>query len=304
MAHPIDDPELILLLEACRPGSNDMHAPEMVGLAAQMAARPEVDRLYERLQGVDRVLAGVIRDVPVQEGLSQRLLASLAVALNASSAAVAPPEATEPANASVLSTVVATPECAAVAPPESAALSERPALANRRLRRFWLAAAVSAVLAASVFAVVATPWLKPAVGMSRGALLQEAIALFHQENHAVGERVRMGVAVLDEYPYSACLPSQFHELRWRPLRGFLNQHGADGVAYDIVSVDGVKATLYVVENAFAGLNNLASSAPWPTTNGCTAAAWQEGRLLYVLVVSGEMQDYERFFQSARGGPVT
>jgi hypothetical protein len=36
----------------------------------------------------------------------------------------------------------------------------------------------------------------------------------------------------------------------------------------------------------------------------STAVWQEGDLLYVLVVEGESREYERFFLELATGPVT
>ncbi len=76
--------------------------------------------------------------------------------------------------------------------------------------------------------------------------------------------------------------------RWRPLDDFL---GRRGVIYDLPGPAGVRAALYVVEREADGLATSPALRPF-TTAGYCASAWQEGGLLYVLVVQGDTMAYE------------
>ncbi len=77
---PIRDERILESLDVCRPGSDDVADPELAHLAAAMAADPQLEEIYERLQKTDAVLAGSIQDVPVPDGLAQRLTGQLAAA--------------------------------------------------------------------------------------------------------------------------------------------------------------------------------------------------------------------------------
>ena len=77
---PIPDERILEAIEACRPGSDDVADPALAYLAAAMAADPELENLYARLQQVDGMLTADFRRVPVPEGLDHRLLERLAAA--------------------------------------------------------------------------------------------------------------------------------------------------------------------------------------------------------------------------------
>ena len=90
--------------------------------------------------------------------------------------------------------------------------------------------------------------------------------------------------------------------RWRNVANFL---GRKGVAYDLQTPAGVKATLYVVR--LGGLptgpqieaNLLPTSPPrkpQPASGGDSMAAWQEHGRLYVLVVHGDENAYQQLIR--------
>ncbi len=90
---PIRDERILEAIESCRPGSDDVADAGLAYLAAALAADPELDGLYQRTQQVDAVVAGCFRDVPVPEGLRQRLLDRLEAAETAEPGADDQPEA-------------------------------------------------------------------------------------------------------------------------------------------------------------------------------------------------------------------
>ena len=98
-----------------------------------------------------------------------------------------------------------------------------------------------------------------------------------------------------EYP-----PSQWvlhvRETSWRPLEDFL---GRRGVVYDLPGPGGTQAALYVVaRDDVEGVGTSPALHPF-TTGGCCASAWQEGGLLYVLVVQGDPAAYGRYLNLPR-----
>jgi len=131
---PTPDPRLLEAIEACRPGSDETSDPEMVLLAAELARHPELDRLYRRVQKIDRAIGDAFRDVPVPSGLADRLLARLGVSASSGQ---------EPA-------VEGQP-----------AAQEPPVRLGRRVRRRWVIAGVASALLASAAVLtlaVFLPW--------------------------------------------------------------------------------------------------------------------------------------------------
>jgi hypothetical protein len=258
-------------MEACRPGHDDVEAPEIAHLAAEMVASHDLEERFARLQQTDEVLADAIRDVPVPEGLADRLLAAL-------------PAAAKP---------VASPDRQGVG--ESVVVPASNS-ARRRARPWWFA--VAGVVAAMVLVAVSvwqsgrsSPW-------TASTVLEEAISRYSNENQDSG-RLMSEASPPWGLPLSSAVRSSAGT-RWRQIAGFLDRKG---VAYDLTSVRGSRATLFVVNRTIAGLPDEPPSRPSPGTGNCTAAAWQQGSLLYVLVVQGDSSAYAEFLDLPRG-PVT
>ena len=135
---PIRKRRILEALEACRPGSDDVADPALEYLAAELDANPELEVLYGRLQRVDETLAAAFRDVPVPEGLQQRLLDRLAASRAAEAATADSTKAAE-----------------ILAEDRQVAVPVRP----RRISRRWAAAGVA--LTAAAIALVVTVFLPP-----------------------------------------------------------------------------------------------------------------------------------------------
>lgn len=74
---PLNRKELFEALECCRPGHNDAALPGMERLALALDSSPELDRRRERLEQYDAAVAAAFHDLPMSEGLEDRLLARL-----------------------------------------------------------------------------------------------------------------------------------------------------------------------------------------------------------------------------------
>jgi hypothetical protein len=256
-------------MEACRPGHGDVDDPEMARLAAELVASRDLEDRFARLQQLDGALADAIQDVPVPAGLADRLMARLSAA---------PVDAALPESSRVGEAVVV------------------PASDRRRARPWWFA--VAGVVAAVILVSVSVWQSGRNVPWTTSTVLEEAISLYSNENQETG-RLVSEVSPPWALPLSPAVRS-WPGTRWRPLAGFLDRKG---VAYDLTSVRGTRATLYVVNRTIAGLPDEPPSRPSPGTGNCTAAAWQQGSLLYVLVVQGDPAAYAEFLDLPRG-PVT
>lgn len=280
--HPMHDPQILEALEACRPGKDDLSDLAMERLATAMAASPELDDLYERLQRLDAAVAAAFRDVPVPAGLQERILARLARTL---------PTASEeaPAPAGELGATEARATSPAGGRPSG------PTNCGRRRQLAWLAAA--AALAASLLVALWVSWGPTPLGddvdwnaaiVQFGADLQKGDFGSGQSAETAPSRFPLSLAVV---PYPG--------ITWRPVRDFL---GRSGIAYDLQDAWGLRATLYVVQ-ATARLPDVPDAyQPLLATGHCAVLAWQEGNLVYVLVVQGAGREYRRFLNIS-GGPV-
>ena len=273
---PIQDPNILEAMEACRPGSDDRLDPALAFLAAKMEGDPELRELYTRLQRVDSALVDAFHDVPVPDGLAERIMQRLAAARRGP----------------VASAVEAAAGQTATEEPAAAATSRR----RERVSRRWLLAGVgvvSTVLAASVLVAVFFPWPEPET-YTKSQVWELAIEFSAGEADVVGELVTVAQPPGD-YPFSPDVSQQIPGIRWRRIEGFL---GRQGVAYDMLGEGGAAATLYVVKYSVPDLPSLPPPlGPSLETGGRSAAAWQSGEsreLLYVLVVHGGPRAYRGF----------
>jgi hypothetical protein len=282
---PTVDPRILEAMEACRPGSDDVSDPAMEPLRRQLSDSPELTRTYQRLQRLDQALADAFRDVPVPEGLQHRILARLETA---------GVQKTSPA---------------ASLSRDAEGVSVPGTRSRRDWRRRWLIGACG-VAAAAALVLGVLLHLQRSDAFSKSDvpdMLNLAIEHFTNDTREGGHPIAGPVQPPREFPFSRALaaifaPGEalFSEMRWRAVHGFLDH---EAVAYDLVGRRGVSATVYVATCSVEGLTTEVPLRPMLSTGQGSASAWQEGDLLYVLVVDGGIQDYERFFATA-GGPLT
>ncbi len=253
----IRDERIIEAIEACRPGRDDVSDPALADVLAELAANPELAKLYERLQQLDANLGSAFRNVPVPNGLDQRLLARVEQARDKN----VPLHAEEEER---FGTATAT------------------AIRPKRLSRRRVLAAGGAVVAAAVLVIAATVYYN-SQPYSEASVLEDSVAFFQDESE--DESLNSG-KLLDHspppkaYPFSRSV-GRVPQMRWRSIGKFL---GRSGIAYDLQVCD--RATLYVVRQTVPGLGTKPPLRPQKDTGGFSAAVWQEGKLLYVLVLRG------------------
>jgi hypothetical protein len=279
---PNIDPRILEAMEACRPGSDDVADPAMEPLRQRLADSPEVASTYHRLQRLDHAVVGAFGDVPVPEGLQDRILARLGASVGQQS----PPEGKREGEAEIASV------------PGS--------LGRKAWGRRWLVAACAVGAAAALLLGVVLHY-QHSDKLRKPDVLSMAIEYSINRPREGGYPMTGVVQPPRELPFSQGLAAIFSPgeaffgaMRWRAVQGFLNR---DGVAYDLVGRRGVAATVYVTAASVDGLTSDVPLRPMLSTGQSSASAWQEGDLLYVLVVDGGIQDYERFFAVA-GGPLT
>ncbi len=265
---PIHDPQILEAMEACRPGSDDLSDPDLAFLSAQLAAHPDLDRRFERIQHLDAKLAEAFHDVPVPEGLADRILAEVAAAQN-----------------------VEVGENAAEALP--CAASARPR--RRYSRRVFASLAAAAGIAAAVALVLIPGIIQPElVETDWHTASTEGISQFATDRgEPQGEPLSTAPA---GYPFSSQL-KMLPDIRWRRVEGFL---GRSGIAYDFRVPGGTRATLYVVDGTGQDLPQAPAFRPQYETAQAVASAWRENQLVYVLVT--DVGRYQQFLKPR--GPIT
>jgi hypothetical protein len=235
---------------------------------------PEPSR-EERVQRSDAKLRAAFRDVPVPEGLAQRLVERLRAAR------------VEAVPLAGVADSIATP-VDALAP----AARTRPPRGSRR----WLLVAAGVCTTAAALLVAAILGWGESKPYNRSLVLQEATDWFQRESP---ESQWNTAAPPAAYPCSRDVQSVPRQ-RWQEVRGLL---GAGGVAYELTRPGGPRAVLFVVRQTVPGLPaQQPPNTPTSTTGGCAASAWQDGDLVYVLVVEGGPTAYEKYLRPS--GPLT
>ncbi|MBN1591474.1 MAG: hypothetical protein JW888_18315 [Pirellulales bacterium] len=247
--------------------------------AALLAARPELAQLCERSARLDETLGCVFRDVPVPEGLLQRILSRLEEAQ------------TEDPDGPVLA-----------APGRSASSSRNTdVLPGKRLSRRWWIAGTTGVVAASVLiAGMLCLWTSNGP-TSAQEVLHEAMNRFVATDAAPGELISAETLasnpLLASHPFSDDI-RRLPRTRWRKVEDFL---GGSAVAYEMTGWGGTRATLFVLpcRHQIDGLRAKPAHHSNLATGGKAAGAWQTDGLLYVLVVEGDERAYRRFLDPGR-----
>ncbi len=215
---------------------------------------------------IDQKLTAAMYDVPVPEGLGDRLLARLSESNKQNQVS---PEIL-PTHTSLLATSLS--------------------------RRWLLAGSAFLAIAASLLVAV---WLgtQTRENLTEQFILAEAIRLSNQGDGQSSSLLTDSNNPSD-YPFSNAVV-QMRGVRWHPLQDFL---GRRGVVYDLPGPGGTSASLYVVESdGTEELGQTPALRPF-TTAGCCASSWREGHMLYVLVVQGDTSAY-RAYLNLMHGPV-
>jgi hypothetical protein len=255
----MNEREIHEAMDACRSGSDDLSLPEMAALASRLDQDAELRARFARSQEFDAALGAAFQDVPLPEGLEERLLARLAFENNV----------VEPA------TDTRSPDDVDAASPASQTQS---ATARQIIWRAGLAISAVAVVVA-MMAVFLTPNEIPALNptdlTSKGvAYVQSAI---EADDWRIGEPP-------DDYP-----PSKFVLVPVHGWQQVVTDYDREAVAYDVTPRDGPTATLLVLRpgGEVYGFPSGPPGRPQSTTGGRSIAAWQQDELVFLLVIAGE-----------------
>jgi len=259
-------------MESCRKGSDDLSDPGFADLADRLAEDPEFRGQFQRVQEADGAIQAAFTDVPVPAGLADRVSRRLA----------------EAARTSVPDRLAVSAATTVDSPAPLQGAAQR--FSRHRLLVGFTALSTAAVLLAAVWIQTHRPRSE-----TPDSVVVEAMEFFDKDNQPFGPFVAQ-VPPPAEYPMSRDIV-QLREIRWRHVEQFL---GGSAVAYDLPTVGG-RATLYVAARNVPGLPSM--PPPCLSTGGKSAAAWQAGDMLYVLVVEGDAGMYSSYLDHSHG-PLT
>jgi hypothetical protein len=274
---PRPDPKILDALEACRPYRDDLADPVMAEAAAELANNAELDAFARRLERLDARVADAFHDVPVPDGLAERIQRRLAEAQAAS-----PPQPCPEAEQDFASEPIAT-------------IADQ----GPRVSRRWLMVGAAGITAAAAMLTAALIHLgRPDV--DRPPMLEVAMQFFENDwDDTARSKPIADVHPDRDYPLSPYV-LQGEWVRWRSVSEFLGRRGA---AYELTRPGGPRATLYVVKYPLVGLPSQPSLEPALSTHNRSTSAWQSNSVLYVLVVEGGPRTY-RSFLNLPSGPLT
>ena len=267
----MDDREFLQRLDALRPNRSDLEQLGNTDLQERLASDGEAFELYERIQSADARIGAAFRDVESPVGLEQRILSRL-VADDVNDDEEIPDDRV----------AVASP--VGGASPVSVSLDSFPAVpASRQAsRRRLIGTTIAALAAAVIAAVIFLPWRRDRPPTSLDELIGRARLFYQNQARAPGNPLSKPQG-LETHPISRFV---VHGQRTtcRRVDNFL---GHTAVAYDIPSLTGARATLYVVQHRMQDLPLPTSpfDGQLPETGGLWSVAWQESGedVFYVLV---------------------
>jgi hypothetical protein len=249
---PKFNPRILEAIEACRPGSEDL-------------SDAELRTVRDKLKQTDVVLAEAFHDVPVPEGLADRIVDRLASSRH----------------------TLASPEGPDTTDGDTAELPSPIAKRGKLPRRRWVFSAVGLAVAGSLLASFVILG-GPREELTEGTVVDAAVMLFDEESNPPPN----GSLTSEKSPPGSFrispLVAHLTGIRWRWTDKFLDRQA---VAYDLTTTDGARATLYVVKRRVSGLPDSPPYNPAYDSRSRCAAAWQSGRVLYVLVVDGGKEAY-------------
>lgn len=273
---PLLDAELRRAIDACRPAAldpnkTDWQFAETLRAGRRIADDPGRAAIRNRVEKFDAALTAAFQQVPVPEGLADRLVAVLQASAAGSSDLFEEP---------------AVPKW-----PASFVKASTSAVGSRGPRLRWICAA------AAIAALLCGLWFARPATLDYDSALAQALDFYDHDHRGSGTLLTDDDSPLAGFPPYASVRID-RGTTWRPLDGQLL--GRRGVAYDLSS-GGVRATLYVVRDSLwaARLKALPSTpSGLSQTGGRTSAVWSCDGLIYVLVVSGNAKSFHQFVRDS------
>lgn len=262
-----EDERLRQLMDACRPGSDDLALPEMRDLAVALRSDPILRSEWEVRQRGDRAVSAAMHDVSVPLGLAQRILAAAAAC-----------DQQPLARAVNAATVVEAPSEVELQPalPADATNATRIPYSRRRILQYLAAAAL--LFAAAVWG---WQWMLPPAKVSQGDLEAIAQSWFETALPPAGSAQPVSTAAIP-FPSQAVAVAP---VSWRTL---VTAEEPSVVVFDLTRPQfGGRAFLFAARTRKEYDVASVPYTPLNATRGLAMGAWQQGDVLYVLVVDTE-----------------
>ncbi len=267
----MDQNELHKLMDCCRPDQADLDAVEMSALNEALARDAEARARWREVCRWDARLRSAMRDVPVPEGLADRLLDAASQRDQRGRNGAEGPAAGDAA-------------------PELATTTSSGRFRRRPIQRWTAVAAGLCTVAAAVAIVVwFGPWQNELT--SRQVARLARTTWMSELDREAWQTSRPPLA---KYPLDPSL--RFASIRWQRFRALDDPHA---VAYQAaLPPDRAAAYLLVVRTRRSSrLPTTPPMVPQSTTEGLCIGTWQSRGLLYVLTVPGNQLKYRRAINS-------
>ena len=261
--------EIKRAIEACRPGSDDVSLPEMSPLAESVDSDPSVRELFERSQQCDRAIRRVFQNVPVPDGLSDRLLAALEQQDLQDS-----PRLPEDRRGQPLGSPSADPT------------------RGPRSRRRWLGIAVGLAAALSLSVLGVLFFSNSGVGEPvANERLRQDISVWRNEMIRKGWRENGADPQLAQRPMDGALHAA--PRRWCVID---TRYDRTTVVYDLAGPGDRFAYLFCmrIPEGDSVLPNIPPVKPYAPTGRVCIGTWRRGNVVYVLAVDGGPARYRQF----------
>jgi hypothetical protein len=248
-------------MDACRPDRDDLSLPEMADLEVALRKDGALRSEWESRQRSDRRLAGAMHDVSVPAGLAERILA-------------AAEGARAGLGASINQAVATGPDLTAEVSPRG---NSPPALRISR-RLAWRLVATAALVFMGILGVWQV-WLRPPQTVTRVQLEEIAQGWF---NTAIQQTKPMPPSVKPPLPFPRRdVASSFQS--WQRLPA-----AEKPVAFDLTNRHSRgKIFLFAARTKKDYEVQSVPYTPLTATRGLEMGAWQQGDVLYVVVVDRE-----------------
>jgi hypothetical protein len=278
----MDQHDLHRAIDACRPTYDDLQLEEMAALAGEVQRDQRVRQMYERSQRLDVALGAAFQDVPVPEGFAERLLAAVAA-----ETAVEKSDSNQMVDRAV-SSASETP-----ADTESAV---SPAKSRARLSRRWLAVVGSVVAATAAMLLVGLLLLHDTQAVGRENLAGQARDWTDQVILEDIWHLDITQAPTKRYPRNDSVRAA--AVRWRWIA---TQYSSKSVCYAMTTTGTDEGFQFVVPtNKKFNVPATLPATPISTTGNRSVGACHHNGVLYVLVVTGDVQRYQMFLKPPTG----
>jgi hypothetical protein len=268
-------------LDACRPGSDDLHSvdhPELAEAAALLREDAAVQEAFARVQHFDRRILAAMEEVELPTGLADRVKARLAAAT--------PVGAPLPDGASL---DVSSPEAYPAEP--TTAVSLPIAVETTRRRWLWAASAIAASLAVAM-------GLWQFRGERDVQLSREEFRVLSKDVHTQVQEADQWQTDLTQAPVDRPFPASALLARVKGFQPLSLPGDRHAVAYN-VTYHNQPATVIVYRATASQLDLVPPRNPF-NTQGICIGLWQRDGLLFALVIEGSPTNYRRLLQSNQG----